>query len=89
MSPLDLAKAEELASQRQLMRRAFGQGRRWYLRAVLLLLVAGFGFARGGQLNVFIGAIMLILAVLSGSLGRTMRNNARAMKAKIKLMEAM
>ena len=88
MSALDPARAEELATQRALARRARGQGRRWYLRALLMLMISAYALYRGGQLNVLVGGVLVLLALLSVSLGRNMRTSARAMEAKIKLMES-
>lgn len=87
MSPLDPDLAQQLAQQRLVARRALAQGRRWYLRSVILLFIAGAAVYRGGQVNVAIGVAMAILAVLSISLGRDMRRSAREAEAKITTME--
>lgn len=87
MSPLDPAQAQQLAQQRAAMDRARAQGRRWYLRSGLLALIAVVALYRGGQINVVIGLVMAFLALLSFSLGRSMRRSATDMETKIKLME--
>ena len=87
MSPLDPDQARQLAEQKVAMRRARAQGRRWYLRAGLMAVVAGFALYRGGQVNVVIGVVMALLALLSASLGRNMRRGAEDMERKIRLME--
>ncbi len=69
------------------MDRARAQGRRWYLRSGLLALIAVVALYRGGQINVVIGLVMAFLALLSFSLGRSMRRSATDMETKIKLME--
>ena len=88
MSPLDPAEAEQLAQQRAAMQRARSQGRRWYLRAVLLAVVAAVALYRGGQVNTIIGVMMAVLMLLAASLGRSLRNSAAAMEEKIRLMES-
>jgi nitrogen fixation/metabolism regulation signal transduction histidine kinase len=87
MSPLDPAQAEQLAAHRAAMRRARAQGRRWYLRGVLMAVIAAVAFYRGGQVNVLIGAAMTLLAALSVSLGHNMRRSAAEMAQKITMME--
>ena len=87
MSPLDPAQAEQLGQQKAAMSRARGQGRRWYLRSVLMAVVAAVALYRGGQLNTVIGVVMVVLALLSVSLGRSLRRSATDMETKIKLME--
>ena len=52
-----------------------------------MLAISGVAFYRGGQLNVLIGGVMVLLALLSASLGRNMQRSAREMEIKIKLME--
>ncbi len=76
-----------LEEQRRRVRRAFGQGRRWWLRAALLLAVAAWGFARGGSFYLGLGAVMVLLAVMSASLGRTLRRQAQEAERKLALME--
>jgi len=89
VSPLDEGQARQLAELRQAARRARAGGRSWYLRAVLMVLIAAVALYRGGQLNVVIGAAMLLLALLSSSLGRGMRRSAKDMEAKVDLMGSM
>ncbi|MFI5280570.1 MAG: hypothetical protein ACHQU1_08750 [Gemmatimonadales bacterium] len=87
MSPLDPAQVEQLAQQRAAMRRARTQGRRWYLRAVLMIVIAAVALYRGSQINTVVGVVMAFLALLSFSLGHSMRQSATNMETKIKLME--
>jgi hypothetical protein len=87
VSPLDPAQAQQLVQQKAAMGRARAQGRRWYLRAVLLALIAAVALYRGGQLNTVIGVVMVVLALLSLSLGRSLRRSATDMEAKIELMK--
>jgi len=84
---MDPRQAEQLAGQRQAARTARAQGRRWYLRAVLLLVIAAVALWRRGQLNVVLGVAMVVLAAMALSLGRSVRAAADAMEAKIDLME--
>ena len=88
MSPLDAAQAEQLAQQKAAMRRARAQGRRWYLRAVLMAAIAVIALYRGGQVNTVIGVVMAFLALLASSLGHSLRRSATDMETKIKLMES-
>jgi hypothetical protein len=76
-----------LDQQRQAMRRARRQGYRWYVRAALMIVIAFLAFNRGGQLYRAVGIAVGFLAVLSWSLGRSMRRQAAQMEAKIDLME--
>jgi len=87
MSPLDPAQAEQLAAHRSAMHRARLQGRRWYLRGVLMAVIAAVAFYRGGQVNVAIGVALAVLTALSVSLGRSMRRSAAEMARKITMME--
>lgn len=87
MSPLDPAQIEQLAQQKAAMRRARAQGRRWYLRAAVMVMVAVIALYRGGQVNTVIGVVMAFLALLSWSLGRSLRRSAADMETKIGLME--
>lgn len=87
MSPLNPDLAQQLAQQRLVARRALAQGRRWYLRSVILLFVAGAAAWRGGQVNLVIGGAMLLLALLSVSMGRDMRRSGRDAESKISTME--
>ena len=87
MNALASDHVELLKKQRKLAERALSQGRRWYLRAVLMLVVAVVAVARGGQVNFAIGGIMVLLAVLCASMGRSMRRGARESLEKIDLME--
>ena len=87
MSPLNPELAQQLAQQRLVARRAMTQGRRWYLRSIILFLVAGAAAWRGGQVNIVIGVAMLVLAVISISMGRDMRRSAREAETKISTME--
>ena len=89
MSPLDADQARQLAEQKAAMRRARAQGRRWYLRAGLIVVVSVVALFRGGQLNVVVGVVLALLAVMSASLGRGMRRSAEDMETKIRLMETM
>jgi low affinity Fe/Cu permease len=82
-----LEQLERLAEQRKAARRARAQGRRWYLRAILMVVVATIAFLRGGQLYVILAGVMLLLALMSVSLGTSVRRQAAAMEAKIDLME--
>lgn len=78
---------ELLASQRKAARRARAQGRRWYLRAVLMIVVAVVAFLRGGQVYYILGGALVLLAGMAVSLGTTVRRQADAMEEKIDLME--
>ena len=84
---LSPAQAEELALQKKRARRTLGQGRRWYLRGVLMFVIASVAGYRGGQVNVIIGVAMVVLAALCFSLGKSMRKGARETIRKIELME--
>ena len=79
--------APQLAEQRKAARRARRQGWRWYLRAVLMLAIAVVALWRGGQVNVAIGAVLVLLALLAWSLGRSLRRQAAQMEEKLDLME--
>jgi len=87
MSPLNPDLAQQLAQQRLTARRAMAQGRRWYLRSMILFLIAGAAAWRGGQVNIVIGVAMLVLAAMSISMGRDMRRSAREAESKIRTME--
>lgn len=87
MSPLDPLEAEQLAQLKAAARRARAQGRRWYLRSALMVVIAGVAFYHGGQINVVIGSVMAFVALLSWSLGRSLRRSATDMETKLKLME--
>ena len=87
MSPLNPELAEQLAQQRLAVRRAMAQGRRWYLRSAVLVLIAGVAAWRGGQVNTLIGVAMVLLAVMSISMGHNMRRSAREAESKITTME--
>ena len=87
MSPLNQNLAGQLAAQRKAAQRALGQGRRWYLRAVLLMVIAVVAVYRGGQINRFVGITMVVLAGVSASMGRGLRRGAADTLAKIDLME--
>ncbi|MFI5208330.1 MAG: hypothetical protein ACHQX4_09955 [Gemmatimonadales bacterium] len=87
MSPLDPEQAQQLARQRAAMGRARAQGRRWYLRSVLMAAIAAVALYRGGQINTVVGVVMAFLALLAWSLGRSLRRSATDMETKIKLME--
>jgi hypothetical protein len=84
---MDPAAAERLAAQRKAARTARAQGRRWYLRAVLMCVVAAVALVRGGQLYYILAGMLFLLAALSVSLGKSVRMQARAMEEKIELME--
>lgn len=81
------ATKDPFAEQRQRAKRAYTVGRRWYLRAVLMMVIAVFAAWRGGQLNYTLGVVMVLLAGLSVSLGRSMRRGAAMSLEKIDLME--
>ena len=81
--------AQQLAEQRKAARRARRQGWRWYLRAVLMLAIAVVALWRGGQVNVAIGAVLVLLALLAWSLGRSLRRQAAQMEEKLDLMAHM
>jgi hypothetical protein len=87
VSPLDPAQAQQLAQQKVAVGRARAQGRRWYLRSVLMVVIALYALYRGGQINTLVGAVMALLSLLAFSLGRNMRQSATDMETKIKLME--
>jgi hypothetical protein len=89
MSPLTPQQAAQLVESRRRAHRAMGQGRRWYLRGVLMFIVACLAGYRGGQLNSVVAIVMVILAGMCISLGRTMRRSAKASEEKIDLMEHM
>jgi len=79
--------AERLETQRKAARLARAQGRRWYLRAVLMCLIAAVGLMRGGQLYHILSGVMLLLAAMAASLGKQVRRQADEMERKIDLME--
>jgi len=85
--PLTAEHAAQLAEQRKGVRRARGQGRRWYLRAVLMLAIGWWAFWRGGSLNLTLGIAMVALATLAISLGRSLRRQGVDAEEKIRLME--
>lgn len=87
MNALASDHAELLKKQRKVAQRALGQGRRWYLRAVLMLVIAVVAGIRGGQVNYVIGGVMVLLAGICASMGRSMRRGARESLEKIDLME--
>ena len=78
---------EQLAQQRKAARRALGLGRRWYLRGALMFVISVVATYRGGQVNVIVGVVMVVLAGLCFSLGRSMRRSARQSLEKIEIME--
>lgn len=80
------ARAPDFEAQRKLARRAYGQGRRWILRGVLFVIIAVTGLARGGTLMVTVSVVCWLLAILSFSLGRQTRIQAREIERKIELM---
>ena len=87
MSPLNPAQLEQLQQQRRMAQRALAQGRRWYLRSVLMMIVAIVAAYRGAQINDILAIVMVILAGISWSMGRSLRRGARASLQKIDLME--
>ena len=87
MSPLDPAQAQQLAQQKAAVGRARAQGRRWYLRSVLMVAIALVALYRGGQINTVVGVVMAFLSLLAWSLGRSLRRSAADMETKIALME--
>ena len=87
MNALASDHVELLRKQRKLAQRALSQGRRWYLRAALMLVVAVVAGSRGGQVNYAIGVVMVLLAGICASMGRGMRRSARESLEKIDLME--
>jgi len=78
--------AEQLAVQRKAVRRAKAQGRRWFLRSLVMLAIAWWAFWRGGSLNLALGIAMTALAVLSISLGRSLRHQAREIERKLDVL---
>ena len=80
--------AQRLADQKKAARRALGQGRRWFLRGVLMFVVAMVAGYRGGQLNMVIAIAMVLLSALCFSLGRSVRKSAKSSLEKIALMES-
>ena len=87
MSPLDPAQAEQLASLRGSMRRALGRGRWWYLRGVVMMMIAVMAGYMGGQVYRFLAVVLVLLAAMSISLGRSIRRGAKDALKKIDLME--
>lgn len=83
------AGSPDLDAQRKMARRAYGQGRRWILRGVLFVVIAISGLARGGALMVTVSVVCWLLAILSLSLGRQTRIQAREIERKIELMSRM
>ena len=79
--------AEELALQKKKARRTLGQGRRWYLRGVLMFMIAVAAAYNGGSAFYALGIAMVVLAALAFSLGRSMRKSAKSSLEKIELME--
>ena len=78
--------APDLDAQRRTARRALAQGRRWILRGVLFVVIAITGLTRGGGLMTTISVVCWLLAILSFSLGRQTRLQAREIQRKIELM---
>ena len=78
---------DDRARMRKLARRSLALGRRWMLRSALLLVIAFVAFRRDGSLMFSIGVAAVLLAVLSFSLGQSMRRSARASLDKLDLME--
>jgi len=87
VSVLNPEQAELLRKQRVIAHRALGQGRRWYLRAVLMMVIASAAGWRGGQINYTVAIVMVILSGIAASMGRSMRRSARESLQKIALME--
>jgi hypothetical protein len=82
----DRPAAPDLDAQRRMARRALAQGRRWILRGVLFGVIAVTGLVRGGGLMITISVVCWVLAILSVSLGRRTRLQAREIERKIALM---
>ena len=87
MSPLDPKLAEQLMAMKAVSRRTRAYSRRWFLRGVLMAVIAGVALYRGGQVNSAIGWTMLVLGGLSLSLARSQRRDAKAIAEKVALME--
>ena len=87
MNALSPDHAELLMKQRKVAQRALAQGRRWYLRAVLMVVIALVAGTRGGQINYVLAGIMVLLAAVAASMGRSLRRSARDSLEKIDLME--
>ena len=84
---MDPRQAERLVEQRKAARVARAQGRRWYLRALLMCVVAAVAIVQGGQVYYILAGVMLLLAAMTVSLGKQLRRQADAMEQKIDLME--
>ena len=87
MNALSPDQAGLLKKQRQVAQRALAQGRRWYLRSVLMVVIAVVAGTRGGQINYVLAVIMVLLAGIAVSMGRNLRRGARESLEKIDLME--
>ncbi len=85
--PLAAEHAGRLAELRKGVRRARGQGRRWFLRAGVMLAIAWWAYWRGGSVNLAVGMAMVVLAILAVSIGRSQRRQATNAETKIRLME--
>lgn len=85
---MNAAEAQQLEQAGRAVRQARAQGRRWYLRALLMACIAMVALYRGGQINTVIGIAMLVLALMTASLGHTTRKQAMAMELKLKLVQS-
>ncbi len=79
--------ADQLAAQRRAVERAMVQGRRWYLRSAVMMVIGIVAAWRGGQIHYTLGVVMVLLAGIGISLGRSVRRSAAASLEKIDLME--
>lgn len=76
-----------LQQQRAMVRKAMGQGRRWWLRSVLMIAVAFWALWAGGSLNTAIAIAMIVLAAIAIGLGRQLRSQAAEIEKKLNIME--
>jgi hypothetical protein len=83
-SPLQV---QQLLDQRVMARRALGRGRWWFMRGAIMMVVAIVAAWQGGQVYRFLAVVLVILAAMSISLGRSIRRGAQEALAKIDLME--
>ena len=79
---------QKLMDQRKMARRALGRGRWWYLRGALMMIIAVMAGYMGGQVYRFLAVVMVLLAAMSVSLGRSIRRGAKDALAKIDLMDS-
>ncbi len=79
--------AQKLIDQRRMAQRAMRRGRWWYLRGAVMIVIAVRAGYMGGQVFRFLAVVLVVLAAMSISLGRSIRRAAKDALQKISLME--